>query len=150
MSVGPKIIRMRRDDVQLKEGESLCDHCVAKCCKYFALPIDKPTERKDFEYIRWFLMHDRATVFVDEDTWYLLVHTECKHLQSDNRCGVYETRPQICRDYTTDNCEYDDNWTYDQYFETSEQIDDYMEVILPKKKGESIRSKMPPLLPILG
>ncbi|HTN76186.1 MAG TPA: hypothetical protein VL096_13105, partial [Pirellulaceae bacterium] len=53
---------------QLKPGESLCDHCTAKCCKYFALPIDTPTTFKDFEYMRWFLLHDRASVFVDDDT----------------------------------------------------------------------------------
>ena len=26
----------------------------------------------------------------------------CPHLQPDNRCGIYQTRPQICRDYAAD------------------------------------------------
>jgi Fe-S-cluster containining protein len=26
----------------------------------------------------------------------------CPHLQADNRCGVYENRPKICRDYQPD------------------------------------------------
>ena len=65
-------------------------------------------------------------MFTEEGTWYLLVHTTCKHLQSDNRCGIYDTRPQVCRDYTTDNCEYEDDWVYDHYFETSEQVGEYM------------------------
>jgi Fe-S-cluster containining protein len=26
----------------------------------------------------------------------------CPHLQDDNRCAVYERRPQICRDYQPD------------------------------------------------
>ncbi len=43
----------------------------------------------------------------EDGTWYILVHTKCKHLRDDNLCGIYETRPQICRDYTTDNCEYE-------------------------------------------
>jgi len=90
----------------------------AKCCKYFALPIDTPTRRKDFDYIRWYLLHGGASVFVESNTWYLLVHASCKHLQADNRCGIYETRPAICREYSTDNCEYDDSYTYDRYFET--------------------------------
>jgi Fe-S-cluster containining protein len=139
-------IKPRRED--LRPGESLCDHCSAKCCKYFALPIDTPTDRQDFDYIRWYLLHDRATVFVDDGTWYLLVHTRCRHLQSDNRCGIYETRPQICRDYSADNCEYEDDWTYQQYFETPEQVEEYMELVLPKRRGESIRSPKPGL-PIL-
>lgn len=134
---------------QLKPGEFLCDHCTAKCCKYFALPMDKPETFKDFEYMRWFLLHDRAAVFTEDDTWYILVHTTCKHLLPDNRCGIYETRPQICREYSTDNCEYDDDWVYDRYFETAEQVEEYMDAVLPKKKGESIRSRKPNLLPVI-
>lgn len=135
---------------ELKPGEHLCDHCTAKCCRYFALPIDTPEELKDFEYIRWYLLHGRATVFTEDETWYLLVYTECKHLQSDHRCGIYETRPQICREYSTDDCEYDDSWTYERYFETAEQVHEYAEAVLPKRRGESLRSPKPPLLPILA
>ncbi len=133
----------------LKPTECLCDYCTAKCCKYFALPMEKPKTRKDFDYIRWFLLHDRATVFIEGKTWYLLVHTDCKHLQSDNRCGIYETRPRICREYSTKDCEYDDSFVYDHYFETSEQVEEYMEAVL-QKKGQGIRSKEPPLLAVLG
>jgi Fe-S-cluster containining protein len=136
-------LKPRRD--QLQPGESLCDHCTAKCCKYFALPIDTPTERQDYDYIRWYLLHNGASVFVDEGTWYLLVHSPCRHLLADNRCGIYETRPQICRDYTTDKCEYEDDWVYEQYFETPEQVEEYMDVVLPRKRGESIRSPRPGL-----
>jgi Fe-S-cluster containining protein len=142
----PIRLKPRRED--LKPGESLCDHCTAKCCQYFALPIDTPTERQDFDYIRWYLLHEAASVFVDEGTWYLIVHSRCRHLQSDNRCGIYETRPQICRDYTTKDCEYEDDWVYEQYFETPEQVEEYMEVVLPRKRSESIRSPRPGL-PVL-
>lgn len=135
---------------QLKTGECLCDHCVAKCCRYFALPIDTPEEEKDYQYIRWYLLHDRASVFVDDGTWYLLVHTTCKHLQPDHRCGIYETRPQICREYSTDNCEYEDDWTYDQYFETPEQVEEYMEAVLHVGRGRVVRTPRPPLLPVLA
>ena len=93
----------KREDLQ--PGEVLCEHCTAKCCRYFALPIETPTKRKDFEFIRWYLLHGQATVFTEDDDWYLLVHTKCKHLKDDHLCGIYEPRPQICRDYTTDNCE---------------------------------------------
>jgi len=128
----------------------LCDYCTAKCCKYFALPIETPTERKDFDYMRWFLLHDRASVFVEDDTWYLLVHTTCKHLQSNNMCGIYHTRPQICRDYSTDNCEYEDSWTYEKYFESPEQVVEYVEATLGAKDRADIRSPEPAILPILN
>ncbi len=100
--------------------------------------------------MRWYLLHDRATVFVEDDTWYLLVHTQCKHLRSDNRCGIYETRPQVCRDYSTDGCEYEDHWVYDFYLETAEQVYEYTEARFGPAAGESIRSPKPTGLPILG
>lgn len=134
---------------QLKPGEVLCAYCAGKCCRYFALPIDSPTSRKDFEYIRWYLLHEQATVFTEDEDWYLLVHTKCKHLLEDNRCGAYETRPQICRDYSTDNCEYEDEWCYERYFETPEQVHEYTEAVL-QKPGRDIRSPQPADLPVIA
>jgi uncharacterized protein len=139
--------RIRREE--LPPGRVLCEYCAAKCCRYFALPIETPESFEDLEFIRWYLLHDRASVFQEDGDWYLLVHTTCKHLQADNRCGIYETRPKICRDYTTDNCEYDDDWTYDFYLETAEQVAEYAEAVYPPK-GQSIRSRKPPLLPVVG
>jgi Fe-S-cluster containining protein len=79
----------------------------------------------------------------------MLVHTTCKHLGHDNRCGIYETRPQICRDYTTDNCEYDEDWTYDFYLETPEQVWEYAEAVI-QEPGKSIRSRKPNPLAVLS
>jgi Fe-S-cluster containining protein len=93
-------------------------------------------------------LHERATIFTEDDDWYLLVQTPCRHLLDDNRCGIYDTRPQICRDYSTDNCEYEDDWTYDRYFETPEQISEYIEAVI-QKPGAEIRSPKPPLLPVM-
>jgi Fe-S-cluster containining protein len=140
--------KLRRE--QLAPGEVLCAHCTAKCCRYFALPIELPETFAEWEYIRWYLLHHGATVFREDDTWYLLVHSECKHLLSDNRCGIYDTRPQICRDYSTKDCEYEDDWLYDGYLETAEQAAEFAEATLPRKKGQSIRSPKPPLLPVIS
>lgn len=139
--------KLRRE--QLPAGDVLCHHCTAKCCRYFALPIEEPTTREDWEFVRWYLLHDGATVFNEDNSWYLLVHSECRHLQSDNRCGIYDTRPLICREYSTDDCEYEDDWLYDQYIDLPDQAAEFAEAILPRPKGESIRSRKPPLLPIL-
>jgi Fe-S-cluster containining protein len=120
--------------------EGLCASCAAKCCRYFALPIDTPTTWKDFDSIRWFLLHDRVTVFREDGTWYLLVHTECRHLDADHRCAIYATRPRICRDYSTNNCEYRDDWVYDRYLETPEQVEEYAEAVLGPRRGRGFRS----------
>jgi uncharacterized protein len=146
MSDGFGMAQIDRD--RLPPGKVLCEYCTAKCCRYFALPIDTPEEFQDFEYLRWYLLHERATVFQEDGSWYLLVHTVCKHLLPNNLCGIYETRPQICRDYTTENCEYDSDWTYEFYLETPEQVAEYTEAVI-QPKGQSIRSRKPALLPML-
>ena len=76
-------------------------------------------------------MHGRISIFVDDGSWYLMVFADCQHLMEDHRCGAYETRPRICRSYTTDECEYDNNAPYDQLFETPEQIWEYAHAVLP-------------------
>jgi uncharacterized protein len=140
--------KLSRD--QIPAGEGLCNYCTAKCCRYFALPIELPETHEEWEYVRWYLLHQGATIFKEDDTWYLLVHAVCNHLQSDNRCGIYDTRPQICRDYSTKDCEYEDDWLYEQYLEVAQQVVEYAEAIIPRKKGQSIRSAKPPLLPVLN
>ena len=135
----------KRPDREDIPGDKIpCDYCPGKCCRYFALPIDTPEGWKEYDYMRWFLLHERATVFVDEDTWYLLVHTKCKHLDDrTNLCGIYETRPNICREYSSDKCEYEDHYVYDQYFELPEQVEEYAEAVLGPRKGQGLRSKRP-------
>jgi len=128
---------------ELPKGVNLCMHCPAKCCRYFALPIEEPEDWADFEYIRWYLLHERATVFVEDDVWYLLVHNRCKKLRDDNLCAEYQTRPRICRDYTTKNCEYEDDWVYEHYWETPEQVVEYAEAVLGPPKGRGFRSPKP-------
>ncbi len=133
--------RVRRED--LKPGEFLCQYCTARCCRYIALPIDTPTEWSQFDYMRWFLMHGRIALFVDGKTWYLMVFADCNHLQGNGMCGTYETRPQICRDYSTDNCEYDDGQVYDQYFETPEQLWEYAHAVLPPRTPRKFSAAPP-------
>lgn len=138
---------LRRKD--LPPGACACDYCTAKCCRYFALPIDKPKVRQDYDFLRWYLLHEGATLFTDEGTWYLCVHSDCKHLQPDNRCGIYHTRPQICRDYSSEACEFEDGFVHERYFETPEQVAEYAEMMLGPLPGAALRSPPPAVLPIL-
>ena len=110
--------------------------------------MDPPETFDDFEYIRWYLFHEHATVFTEDDNWFMLVHTVCKHLQPDHRCGAYETRPKICREYTTDQCEYEDDYTFDRYFELPEQVAEYANARF--SNPYNFRSPKPTALPIVG
>jgi len=86
--------------------KSACDKCSALCCKYFALEIDKPASKNDFENIRWYISHEKTSVFIQGGKWFLNVKNRCKHLDSGNRCSVYENRPAICRRLDANGCEY--------------------------------------------
>ncbi len=70
---------------EIPEGMVPCQFCPGKCCRYFALPIDTPESWREYDFMRWFLLHERASVFVDDGTWYLLVHTKCKFLDENTR-----------------------------------------------------------------
>ena len=123
---------------KLAPDDNPCFHCPAKCCRYFALPLDSPTTAVDFDQMRWFLLHEGAVIFTEGDQWYLLVFTPCRNLDSQNRCTGYASRPQICRDYTNEKCEYDDSWVYDRYFELPEQIEEYAEAVLPPGEWQQL------------
>ena len=85
-----------------------------------------------------------TSIFVEKKKWYVQIHNECRELLADHRCGVYETRPQICRDHSTINCEYEEDWTYDLFFEAPEQLEEYLEARYPPR-GKKIRSPRPGL-----
>ncbi len=127
----------------------LCDSCSALCCRYVALPIDNPTTAKDFDYIRWYLVHENIVVFIEAKQWYIGFFTRCKHLQDDNRCGIYLERPRICRGYDTSNCDWHGgDYKYEMLFTSAEQLREYAEAKLgksmipkPKKKRQTIRVK---------
>lgn len=107
-------------------GSLLCEHCLAACCRYIALPLDRPTTAKDYDDIRWYLMHQGISVFVEEGDWYIQFQTRCKNLGLDNRCGIYDSRPQICRTYEPGECDYaGGTYGYDHLFTHPQQIDEY-------------------------
>ncbi len=105
----------------------LCEHCTAVCCRYIALPLDTPETQADFDDLRWFLIHEHVSVFVEDDAWYIAFQTNCRHLQADQRCGIYATRPNICRQYDTDNCDYHSgDYGWQHHFTDPRHLDAYL------------------------
>lgn len=88
---------------QLPEGNPCegCDHC----CRYVTIPIDRPRSRRDFDNIRWYLLHKNVSVLCDwEGSWMVQFDTPCDWLK-DGRCSHYAHRPEICRVYDPADCE---------------------------------------------
>ena len=78
----------------------------------------------DFDTLLWQLAHHNVQAYKDEDGWYLIFYTKCRFLEADGRCGTYETRPQMCRDYSNDYCEYDSpaEEGFDLYFDSYDSL----------------------------
>ncbi len=121
----------------------LCEHCSGLCCRYIALPIDEPDTKAEFDDVRWYLLHGGVSVFVEDGDWYLNIETDCRHLLPDYSCGIYDTRPQICRDYSTDSCEYHaGEYGYDRHFLTPENLAEYeREALRPKRAAKSRKKR---------
>lgn len=89
-------------------SENKCSFCTGSiCCTYITQHIDTPRSKADFLQLLWQVSHDHVKVYKDDDGWTLLVDGKCQHLQANGDCGIYEDRPDICREHTNDYCEFD-------------------------------------------
>lgn len=95
-----------------------CSRCTALCCSYVSTEIDAPTTKRDFDILRWYLMHPGVRVYCegDSNSWFLQFMTRCRNLGADQRCTIYAERPQICRDLQATECEFalgpGDRWLF--------------------------------------
>lgn len=114
--------------------EVLCNKCAALCCRYFALEIDKPTVRSQFEDLRWHLCHENVMIFIEDKRWFLGILNKCKHLLPDNRCGIYTRRPRLCRNYSMTNCDYHGgDYNFEKVFTSAEQLEQFAREYLRRK-----------------
>ena len=94
--------------VEINAGNK-CGLCTRSiCCNYTTQEIDTPRSRDDFDHLLWQLAHQDMQAYKDEDGWYLLINNRCRFLLEGGGCGIYNSRPQVCRDYSNDYCEYDE------------------------------------------
>lgn len=105
--------------------ENKCSHCKQSiCCTYITQEIETPKSMHDFDNLLWQVAHDNISVYKDESGWFLLIAARCQHLQSDGRCGIYATRPNACREYSNDYCEFDApaEESFELYFKDYESL----------------------------
>lgn len=81
-----------------------CTTC-GLCCTYVVLDIDPPTTLDGASTVLWYLYHPGLSVYTADGEWMVQFDSRCKFLQPDNRCGIYETRPSICREFDERECE---------------------------------------------
>jgi len=86
---------------------SKCFSCKGMCCRYVTVDYPAPTTWEDFDEIRWYILHKGVIVYKveDEDTWRIEFQTPCKHLdQETGLCKIYSHRPDVCKEYSTEEC----------------------------------------------
>jgi len=89
-------------------SENKCSFCTGSiCCTYVTQHLDTPRSKEDFRQLLWQVSHNNIKIYKDDDGWTLLVEGSCQHLQIDGGCGIYDVRPEICREHTNDYCEFD-------------------------------------------
>jgi len=131
-------------------GSIHCEHCTAVCCKYIALPLEKPKTSRDFDDMRWYLMHEGISIFVEDDDWYIQFATRCKSLTSGNRCGIYETRPRLCREYKPGECDYaGGSYEYERLFTHVDQLEAYAREALARRRSRRRHAPASKRLPVL-
>jgi Fe-S-cluster containining protein len=120
-----------------------CDKCDGLCCRYFALPIDDPEDREDYDDIRWYLCHKDVTVFVEDDDWYVNIKNKCRHLsEKDHKCKIYNDRPKICRGYKTADCDLiEGEYDYDLHFTNDKQMEEYIKIKFGNNETEKQKNK---------
>jgi Fe-S-cluster containining protein len=110
-------------------SEEKCGYCTnTTCCTYITQELDTPRSMEDFDTLLWQISHENIQVYKDEGDWYLLVNNRCRHILKDGRCGIYDVRPQICREHSNEDCEFntpasDDD--FDLFFPDYESLDRY-------------------------
>jgi Fe-S-cluster containining protein len=122
--------------------KSQCGKCTGLCCRYFALPIDKPKTREDFDDIRWYLCHERVSIFVEDGMWYISMKNECRHLTDTHQCAIYARRPVVCRGYKKEDCDYvEGEYCYDLHFTNDKEMDEYINIKFDNNVTEKQRLK---------
>ena len=117
-----------------------CLDCAAQCCRYVAIQIDTPRRKRDYDHIRWYLLHEKVNVFKAHDGhWYLEFETNCTELLPAHLCGIYRSRPRLCREHGDEHgeCEFTgEGEPHVLHFATAEKFEEYLD-----KKGVKWRWK---------
>ena len=121
-----------------------CSRCGGRCCKYYTVLIDEPEDADDYDELRWFLAHEHCYIYVDEEQWHINVESRCRFLGDDGRCGIYEHRPDVCRDFGHDEeCEFTGEYDFEHTFRTLRDLEEYAREALPAEEFAKLRTFPP-------
>lgn len=128
---------IREGNCRMNESEQ-CEQCKpAKCCMYLTIQVEKPRTLYDFEGMLWRIAHQDIEYFVQEKKWYMMVHNPCRFHDGNSRCRIYESRPKVCRNHSTEKCEFDTPCDFELHIRSYEEMLRYA-----SKKFKSLQGRL--------
>lgn len=118
---------MNTTDRTRQESQQVCQHdCHSRCCRYITVVLPAPRLSYDFDELSWFLAHENISVYVESRRWHLEVRTPCKYLDRDNLCTIYADRPDVCREYDIEACEFPRRPRHTLHFDTRQEFHSWL------------------------
>lgn len=105
-----------------------CSRCRGStCCTYATQALGTLRAKADFDHLLWQVSHEGVEAYRDSEGWYLLIRGRCEHLAADGSCRIYAARPQVCREYSDDWCEFDEpaETHFREHFRSHGELLDY-------------------------
>ena len=109
-----------------------CKKCTQSfCCQ----SISQEVTKINYDRMLWQIAHDNVELVSTSNgkKWYIIFNTPCSQLQEDGLCAIYPTRPNVCKEYSSVGCEFDepkeDRWARSpsiQHFKTYDQLLEYL------------------------
>lgn len=124
-----KMVEVEKDGKVIQVAlDKKCSKCTKSiCCNSINQKIPAPKTKEDFDHLLWQVSHEGINIFKDADGWFLHIETNCSHLLPHGVCGIYETRPWVCREYDNDFCEFDESIkdASELFFSTHKKLEKY-------------------------
>lgn len=128
--------RKKRQRVKDTDGHDVvhgCYGCPSYCCHDLAMIITRPADRDEKDELKWQLQYDTVNICIRNHRWYILIKGRCIYLDKNNRCKIYDKRPDRCRRHNFPNCERTGKW-YDTLISTPEELEAYLMHKVKKKR----------------
>lgn len=122
-----------------------CEGCGARCCRAFSIAIPTPQTERDFDMLRYYVLHDGVSIRLQDDrTWWVEVNSSCTALKPDGMCSIYNTTaPEICKEPYIDQCERYCSTDFERgtllYMRTVEDVERFADVYF-KQCAEEAKS----------
>jgi uncharacterized protein len=97
----------------MKTKNNPCLDCNAACCRELSVDIGTPKTKKDWEEIKWLVVHKNVHVYQDnENDWMVEFISPCEKLDEKGLCKIYDKRPGVCSEHSHEYCVHHNSENY--------------------------------------